>query len=196
MAIERLAPVKSPDQDIIDQSRLTMIAAGNRDAFNLLYVDYHRRLSRFLARFNADYAEVEEVINDTLYTVWKSAHSFDGRSKVSTWIFGIAYHQACNMVRGLERRQRKHQSLAEFAQMTQTDTDAASDCEHMIDARVLDSALSELPVEQRMAVEMCYYLGHSCEEIGQITECSSNTVKSRLLAARKALRKVFPAGAR
>ena len=54
-------------------------------------------------------------------------------------------------------------------------------------------ALVQLPAEQRLAVELCYELGYSCEEIATIMNCPVNTVKTRLFHARAKLQKLLPA---
>jgi len=56
---------------------------------------------------------------------------------------------------------------------------------------VLD-ALKHLPLEQRMAIELAYYLGHSCEEIGAIMQCPVSTVKARMFHARQKLKQLLP----
>lgn len=56
----------------------------------------------------------------------------------------------------------------------------------------LVQALVQLPLEQRLSVELCYKLGHSCEEIATIMSCPVNTVKTRLFYARAKLRKLLP----
>ena len=56
----------------------------------------------------------------------------------------------------------------------------------------LGHALERLPVEQRMAVELCYELGYSCEEIAVIMGCPMNTVKTRLFHARAKLQRLLP----
>jgi RNA polymerase sigma-70 factor (ECF subfamily) len=45
---------------------------------------------------------IEEIVNDTMLVVWQKAHRFDGTSKVSTWIFAIAYRKACKAIKGLD----------------------------------------------------------------------------------------------
>ena len=47
-------------------------------------------------------------------------------------------------------------------------------------------------MEQRLAVELCYELGYSCEEIAAIMNCPVNTVKTRLFHARAKLQKLLP----
>ena len=73
---------------------LGAIAAGERAAFEALYRSYHPRLTRFLDRMTRRPALVEEVLDDTMLVVWRRADRYNGRSKVSTWIFAIAYRTA------------------------------------------------------------------------------------------------------
>ena len=56
----------------------------------------------------------------------------------------------------------------------------------------LSQGLERLPVEQRMALELTYTLGHSCEEVAAILDCPVNTVKTRLFRARETLKQVLP----
>src|SRR5207247_5981004 len=56
----------------------------------------------------------------------------------------------------------------------------------------LEQALEQLPVEQRLGVELCYELGYSCEEIATIMGCPVNTVKTQLFHARAKLQKLLP----
>ena len=69
-------------------------ANGDLRAFECLYRDYHPRLSRFLQRLTRSPTLVEELINDTMLVVWQKAASYNHESKVSTWIFAIAYRKA------------------------------------------------------------------------------------------------------
>jgi DNA-directed RNA polymerase specialized sigma24 family protein len=78
---------------------LRQVAAGDRVAFKELYLIYHRRLARFLMRMTSRHDLIEEVINDTLWTVWLKAGDFRGDSLVSTWIVGITYRRALKALR-------------------------------------------------------------------------------------------------
>src|SRR5882757_7162297 len=105
------SPAKNSSKES-DGVLVTAIAAGDRRALEELYLGYHRRLARFLSRFTQRYENVEEIINDTFMVVWRNADDFRRASRVSTWIFGIAYHTALKSI----RRQKNHsaaQSLDE-----------------------------------------------------------------------------------
>jgi RNA polymerase sigma-70 factor, ECF subfamily len=165
---------------------IARIAEGDRRAFEELYNLYHRRMARFLMRLTRRYDVAEEVINDTFWVVWRKAGDFRGDSQPSTWIFGIAYRKARSAFRVTARlAERDLDSAAEALT-----SEAPANAEELRDW--LGQALGELPVEQRMAVELCYQLGYSCEEIGKIMDCPANTVKTRLFHARAKLQKLLP----
>jgi RNA polymerase sigma-70 factor (ECF subfamily) len=56
----------------------------------------------------------------------------------------------------------------------------------------LDAALALLPEEQRTALELCYRLGHSCQQVADSLGCSINTVKTRMFHGRRKLRQLLP----
>jgi RNA polymerase sigma-70 factor (ECF subfamily) len=165
---------------------IARIAEGDRKAFEELYNLYHRRMARFLTRLTHRYDIAEEVINDTFWVVWRKARTFRGDSQPSTWILGIAYRKARNAFRASARLAEKNLEATELP----LTTEASSGAEELRDW--LGQALAQLPVEQRLAVELCYELGHSCEEISVIMSCPVNTVKTRLFHARAKLQKLLP----
>ena len=165
---------------------IARIAEGDRKAFEELYYLYHRRLARFLTRLTRRYDIAEEVVNDTFWVVWRKAKTFRGDSQPSTWILGIAYRKARNAFRSSARLAEKNLQ-AEL--LPPTDEEPAG-TEELRDW--LTRALAELPVEQRLAVELCYELGYSCEEIAKIMDCPVNTVKTRLFHARAKLQRLLP----
>ena len=165
---------------------IARIAEGDRKAFEELYYLYHRRLARFLTRLTRRYDIAEEVVNDTFWVVWRKAKSFRGESQPSTWILGIAYRKARNAFRTSARLAEKNLQV----EMLPPTDEEPSGTEELRDW--LTRALAELPVEQRLAVELCYELGHSCEEIAKIMDCPVNTVKTRLFHARAKLQRLLP----
>jgi RNA polymerase sigma-70 factor (ECF subfamily) len=70
------------------------IALQDQYAFEVLYRIYYRRLTRFLDRITRRPHANEEVLDDTMFAVWRKAVTFNGTSQVSTLIFAIAYRMA------------------------------------------------------------------------------------------------------
>ena len=168
-----------------DSALMASIAQGDRRALEELYLSYHRRLARFLSRLTPRYENIEEIINDTFLVVWQSAKDFRSASQVSTWIIGIAYRTALKSFRRQKNHNAAH-SIEDYPEQTVDPT---------FDAEVNDwlkQGLSCLPVEQRLALELAYGMGHSLEEIALITECPVGTVKARMFHAREKLRQYLP----
>jgi RNA polymerase sigma-70 factor (ECF subfamily) len=178
------APAKNSSRER-DNELLAAISAGSRQALEELYLGYHRRLARFLSRFTPRYENIEEIINDTFMVVWQNAKNFRCASQVSTWIIGIAYRTALKSL----RRQKNHtaaRSLDDYPEQTVDPT---------LETEVQDwlrRGLNQLPVEQRLTLELAYHMGHSLEEIAAITECPVGTVKARMFHAREKLRQYLP----
>ncbi|MGA2776211.1 MAG: sigma-70 family RNA polymerase sigma factor [Steroidobacteraceae bacterium] len=174
----------------LERDLLRRISGGDRDAFRELYLRYHRRLARFLTRLLHRYADAEEIINDTLWIVWQRAGEFRDASRVSTWIMGIAYRRALNMIRSATTHER-----AMALQIADSEATVSDSAQALEERQLLDASLAQLPLEQRLVLEFTYYLDHSCEEIAQIMDCPVNTVKTRMFNARRKLRTILASSA-
>ena len=173
-------------RDDNDRRLLERVATGDREAFRELYIAYHRRLARFLTRLTRHYEIAEEIINDTLWVVWRKAGDFRGDSRVSTWIMGIAYRRALKTLRSRGHPLVDTVPIETESLVAPDELDAAETSEWIL------LAMRQIPTEQRMALEFAYGYGHSCEEIALIMDCPVNTVKTRLFHARAKLRALLP----
>jgi RNA polymerase sigma-70 factor (ECF subfamily) len=169
-----------------DYELLMAIAAGDRRALETLYLSYFRRLARFLSRFTPRYENVEEIVNDTFMSVWQGARDFRNASQVSTWIFGIAYRTALKSL----RQQKHHSCTGSIDDYPEQAIDPAQDAEIR---DWLTQGLNQLPLEQRLTLELAYHAGYSLEEIALITDCPVGTVKARMFYAREKMRHFLPA---
>jgi RNA polymerase sigma-70 factor (ECF subfamily) len=179
-------PARTTDAE---ERALLARVAEKRDqaAFRSLYGTYFQRLTRLLARMSMRHQDVEEVINDTFWVVWTKAGEFRGGSLLSTWIIGIAYRRALNTMRRERIRPVSDQPIDEnMASVPSSEQDEEY-------SQWVRYGLEKLPVEQRLALELTYTLGHSCEEVAAILNCPVNTVKTRLFRARETLKQVLPA---
>jgi len=170
----------------LEAALLRRVALRDRIAFQELYLIYHRRLARFLLRLTTRHDVIDEIINDTLWVVWRKASEFRGQSTISTWILGIAYRRGLKTLRA---RRAKEWFIDLVAQLPTSSVDPR---EHDMNRDWLVQALDELPLEQRAALELAYMYGHSCEEIAAIMDCPVNTVKSRMFQARHKLQSILP----
>jgi RNA polymerase sigma-70 factor (ECF subfamily) len=166
---------------------LKRVATRDNAAFQELYFLYHRRLARFLTRLVRRYDIAEEVINDTMWVVWRKAADFRGASKVSTWIMGIAYRRALKTLQRVSAITSHENPTDHMPELTTEEPQRTEELREW-----LGLALERLPLEQRLVLELTYFLGHSCEEVATIMECPVNTVKTRMFHARQKMKVMLP----
>ena len=162
-----------------------LVRAGNVQAFEELYRIYHPRLTRFLLKFARRPQIIEEVLNDSMMVVWERADSFNGASKLSTWIFGIAYRKAMKAIN------RQDEPVEDREAEDRMSLDASP--EDQLGARkrqiLLKSAIDELSPDHRAVLELTYYQEMGYREIAQIMSCPVDTVKTRMFHARRHLKR-------
>jgi RNA polymerase sigma-70 factor (ECF subfamily) len=167
-----------------DQRLVSLVAEGDLHAFETLYRHYFPRLIRFLDHMLRYPPLIEEVINDTMLVVWQKAYAYDASSKVSTWIFGIAYRKALKALRVLDEPVE-----CDFEQFPSEDAhEPENECTQRQLQQTLAQAVDTLAADQRATVNLTYYHGLGYGEIAEIMGCPLNTVKTRMFHARRRLK--------
>ncbi|MEV4745039.1 sigma-70 family RNA polymerase sigma factor [Streptosporangium sp. NPDC049248] len=163
-----------------DTRVLARVADGDAGALTELYERYARPLFAFIYRLAGDRGTAEEILQDTLLAVWRSAGTYQNRSSVSTWLFGVARRQAHNRLRGTP------------PPLTAEPSDGVDPLPGPEELAVGDdrvrAALARLPPAQREVVVLAFLDDLSHREIAEVLEIPVGTVKSRLHHARATLR--------
>jgi len=130
---------------------------------------------------------VEEVVNDTLFVVWEKAEQFQGRSKVSTWVTGIAY------LKGIKALDKLRTVPDQHADSLDEDIEESVNLISKLGLQEwLTCGLDMISADQRSVVELTYFFGYSYQEIAEAMGCPVNTVKTRMFHARRRLAKLLP----
>jgi RNA polymerase sigma-70 factor (ECF subfamily) len=183
-------PKPAPD-DALDAELLARIVARDRDALTVLYGRYHGRLLRFLQRLTGDIETAQEAVNDVMLVVWNSASGFGGRSRVSTWIMGIAYRKAMKFRTRMQRWTVRFKA-ADWSEVVERTAGMEAPMQEVMQSELVYRAMQLLPPKQRAVMELTHYFGYSYEEIAEIVGCPTNTVKTRMFHARARLRELLP----
>ena len=167
---------------------LERIAQEDAAALKQLYMNYRPRLHRFLTTLGCSPADLDEAVNETFFVVWRKARQFTGKSRVSTWVFGIARNKGLKLC---ERRSRQAGRQSERPLESLVDPAAGvSGSEEL--RQWLDVGLAMLPSEQRQVLELTFMEGMSVRDIATLMECPESTVKTRMFHARRKLRDILP----
>lgn len=164
---------------------LKRIAGGDRQALTELYVRYQRPLFSYLLQLTPDYGLAEELLQDTLVAVWKSAWSFEGRSTVLTWLIGVARRQAYNTLR---QRKLPFVHEAELEGLSAAEPEAEDFTLASVARAELVEAFKQLPPVHREVLVLVLVQELSYEETARALSIPVGTVKSRLCNAKRMLR--------
>ena len=156
-------------------------------AFETLYRGYQPRLTRFLGNLVRRPQIVEEVLDDTLLVVWERPDSFNGNSKLSTWIFAIAYRKAMKAL----RRQDEPMEDPDADLRPSPDPGPDAEANHQRIRLALADAIGHLSADHRAVVDLTYFHEIGYREIAEIMQCPVDTVKTRMFHARRHLKRTL-----
>ncbi len=172
-------------EDVI-AGHIVDISKGSEDAFRQLYDATNVKVFRYLCRLTNDREIAEDLLIDTYTEVWKSAMKFQGKSKVLTWIVGIARNLTMNEFR---KNRIKECDLTEdgFSRPAE---------QHRIysvseTAEILGEALNLLSLKHREILDLVFLQEMGYEEISQVMGIPVNTVKTRVFYAKDKLREAL-----
>jgi RNA polymerase sigma-70 factor, ECF subfamily len=164
---------------------LCAAAAGDEAASRRIYRENVDRIYRTVARIlGANDGDLDDVVQQTFLAALDSAARFDGRSKLSTYLIGIASRRALDAARERQRRARWGR-LPEWVQdLLPARQGAPSDLE---ERGFAVWALGHLSPEQRQAFVLHEVEGHTLQEISDMTGTGISTLHARLTSAKKRL---------
>ena len=167
---------------------LRQIARGDRAAFEALYAVWQPRLFRYLARFVNDASAAEELVDDVLFEIWKSASKFRESSKVSTWIFGIAHHKAISHLR---KTMFHGEDIDDMNMLAGSGMDPEQQLLSQAGRAAIHRALESLAPAHREVLWLTFFEEMSYQEIAQVANCPEATVKTRAYYAKRSLQQLL-----
>jgi RNA polymerase sigma factor (sigma-70 family) len=170
-----------------DIQLIARISDGDVSAFEELYRAYHPGMTRFVANLVRRPTMIAEVVNDTMMVVWEKGSSFTGASKLSTWMFAIAYRKAMRALRRLDEAIEDNQSDNRPA-LDLTPEEATTQSRASI---LLAEAMASLSDDHRTVVNLTYFHEMDYREIAAIMGCPVGTVKTRMFHARRHLHRLL-----
>ena len=154
-----------------------------------VYRDQFGFVWRSLRHLGVAESDVEDAVQDVFIIVHAKLASFERRSQLTTWIYGICLNVAQSRRRRAHVRRElptdPHALSTAPGELTRVDeAHARREAE-----RVLDAILDTLPLEQRAVFTLFELEGRTCEEIAGLCEIPIGTVYSRLRLAREAFKR-------
>ncbi|MCG6659091.1 sigma-70 family RNA polymerase sigma factor [Halomonas campisalis] len=169
-----------------DNELLTAIANQEMPALSELYRRHQRRVYHFVLSKLNDPFTANDLLNDTMLEVWRSAGRFQGRARVTTWLLSIAHHKVLDLWRQQGRRQSTELDETMIDESPGADVEAVTLA--VRDKERLAQCMARLSTEHREILHLVFFEELNYEEIGQIIGIPEGTVKSRVHHAKKLLK--------
>jgi RNA polymerase sigma-70 factor, ECF subfamily len=171
-----------------DRTLLARHVEGDPDAFGELVRRHRDRLWAVALRTLGDREEAADAVQDALVSAYRAAHTFQGRSAVTTWLHRITVNACLDRARkAAARRSSPTDDTERLEQLLEPHESAAVPAERQDLHRELVAALDTLPAEQRAALVLVDMQGYPVAEAAQILDVAVGTVKSRCARGRARL---------
>jgi RNA polymerase sigma factor (sigma-70 family) len=175
--------------ELSDEDLLEAVAVGDERALGVLYDRFGRAAYGIALRILRDRALAEDAVQEAFLAVWRSADGYHReRAKPATWILTLVHRRAVDLVRREDRR-RAEPLDEEPGRLADTVPEEADVRERRA---AVQTALRQLPPEQRQALELAYYGGYTQSELAERLAVPLGTVKSRMFAGLTRLRELVP----
>jgi RNA polymerase sigma-70 factor, ECF subfamily len=160
-----------------DQELWRQICGGDAAAFDAFYRDNAPRLQAFLRQMVGSPQAAEDIMQETFTQIWTRPNGFrPDRASLRTYLFGIGRKRAAEWW-----RKKKPEDDAADANIGHGNENAA----------IISDAFRRLPEDQRTLLWLREVEGQSYAELAEILDIPIGTVRSRLFAAREALRTIW-----
>jgi RNA polymerase sigma-70 factor (ECF subfamily) len=155
--------------------------AGDERAFARLFDDYKNLVYRTAYLMLSDEQDAEDVLQEVFLAVYRSLDSYDrSKSAFTTWLHRITVNRCLN------RRRKRRPLLLDVSETAGREPSP----ERLVEAdEAVRQALSRLSDKLRVVIVLRYYWGLPYAEISQVVGAPLGTVKSRLNAALRAMRR-------
>jgi len=159
---------------------LREVAKGDEQAFARLYDLVAPRVYGLIRRVLRDPAQTEEVTQEVLVEVWRTAARFDtARGSATSWIFTIAHRRAVDRVRSEQSAADRVMKVG-VASVEIPHDEVVEEVAGRLERQQVRRCLDDLTGLQRQAVTLAYYQGHSYREVAELLSTSLPTIKTRM----------------
>lgn len=176
----RLRAVPDGDDHRSPDELLLAVARGDREAYTTLYDRVAGKVVGVARRVVRDPARSDEVAQEVLAEVWRTAPRFDpDRGSAMTWVMMMAHRRAIDCVRSVQASRDREDRIGPQSHDRSFDT-VAEEVEVRDEHRRVRESLGKLTDLQREAIELAYFGGHTYREVAELLDAPLGTVKTRM----------------
>jgi RNA polymerase sigma-70 factor, ECF subfamily len=157
---------------------LTRVARGDQDAYATVYDRTAGQVLGLVRTVVRDPAQSEEVMQEVLLDVWRSASRFDAElGSAAAWVMTLAHRRAVDRVRSEQKSAERERRVASSGVAYD---EVAEAVEARLDRERVRRCLGSLTELQRESVTLAYYGGYTYREVAGLLGVAVGTVKTRM----------------
>ncbi|CEP78771.1 MAG: sigma-70 family RNA polymerase sigma factor [Defluviitoga tunisiensis] len=178
-----------------DEKFIEALKNKDQKAFKILYDEYAPKIYGILKNYVRP-NEIEDALQEVFLRIIRGINNFEGRSKLSTWIYRIAVNVGKNYSRSYSKEVEKPMDLdsdepENFSVQPISETNVKKEAFNDINYQIILNIMEQLDKDERLLIKLRDIDGLSYNEIAEITDLPLGTVKSKLHYARKKLKKLI-----
>ena len=167
------------------------IQRGDSKAFATLVKQYKDLVYTLAIRMLKNREEAEEVAQDTFIKLYKSVNKFKGDSKLSTWIYRVAYNTCLDRL----KKHKRTLDTVEINDFTEYNVDAIENGLDALETKerkdAIVNCINQLAPKDNVVLTLYYFEELSIDEIAKVIGETTNNVKVKLYRSRKRLSKLL-----
>ncbi|WP_248549736.1 RNA polymerase sigma factor [Paenibacillus odorifer] len=176
--MERRSPGVQVNQTIIEEA-IDQVLTGNREAYRTIIQAYERKIYTYCYYILRSHEEAEDAVQDIFVKVYQELRRYEKRVSFSAWLYKVAYHHCLDQVRKRKRRNR----LLSLYKEQQPKAYYNPNDEEPLQKLFMD----DLTAEESNLLILKVVEQYSFEEMGQIMDCNSATLRKKFERLRKKL---------
>lgn len=177
-----------PPKHIFDSLLITEIKSGNKKALSILVKRWHSVFVTHANWYLKDGALAQDVAQDCWLVIIKKINSLKETNKFAPWALTIVHRKAIDQIRKNQQNHSTTSTVDVESLGATTLKDHGKVQENTDRLSLIDKGITQLPLKQRMVLELFYKNELTLDQIAEVLKISKGTVKSRLFYARESLK--------
>lgn len=174
--------------ELSDAQLVVAVGRYRKEALAEIYRRHAGAVYGLARRVTGDAAEAEDVSQEVFLRLWNQPDRFDpARGTLRTFLLTQSHSRAVELVRSRSARARREEREARLTAAAGYDLDR--EISDLAVAQQITDAMASLPADERRAIELAYYHGHTYREVASLLDQPEGTVKSRIRSGLSRLRR-------
>ncbi len=175
-------------QDLTDAGLVVAISRYREEALAEAYRRHAGAVYGLARRLLSDETLAEEIVQEVFFRLWDTPEKFDAaRGSLRSYLLAQCHGRSVDLIRS--EQSRRQREVKEHRQRAEAGYDIEHEVWDLAVAEHVREALVDLPEDERKPIELAYFRGHTYREVAVILDQPEGTVKSRIRAGMKRMRR-------